>query len=740
MLAKKLRIIWKEKIIPEVTNVIPKVSFDDGINWISLDTEVTELRTSGTTNADISSITPIDNEWNQLDVCVPFAPESVPYIIEDSSGIVSSSSSPLTAGTYYVAVAANTLELVGNEAVGSNTTKYDLNISNICKFTITSNSIINIYVQYPDYINGILVYMGKDAGTNTAQQALDLIYVSNICGKLAVEFNTQSSGYIELTNSQYFPSSGKVSIDNYVFEYDTVVYDDSNPSNRKTKLHIINRITSGTRIFGINELVKLTDFNVGSIYSCLPPKVYPIVEGKATLDLYTSFDNKSLYDLGNSTKTLTTFPDTASLTYSTMTPKITGNSLKLSGNYVIDTLTDLSETEGTICFYSMIDKMPTSDICLFGNRLGLAFYLSSLTMKPYIKINGAVYTSYLDSRVDSINLNEWYRFAITWVTNDTTKNIIFYVNGYPVITLGGLTNVTTLENRIYLGGIDTDIPETFTDFFTGYIDDFRIYSVCKLNNELATIHSDLVNNQNKYSGLIQISSRMKINDSILAESGSSSIVFTGIPRFINGTPVIYKNGVKQLTGYSITDTTISLTSPITPIGSTDIVKVYSNEINDMLPGTLLYQINPKIQFDEDNTNIKGYIIIDGIVNSDNQFGISSTTYPLVKSNNAIMYILVNTTGTTWIYENEYTYSNRIIEFTDNYVGKAIKIYVCTQNAILTGYSRVLLEDSVDLSNTRIAYPINTTTCKFKFDLESHSFYTTPEVKELGLIVSKFSVE
>ncbi len=783
---KKARLIWKEKI-PDGTDAIPMLSFDNGINWISMKKTIQELK-SGLLDIDYgSSIVKIDSEWSNIDISVPFAPETIPYLSDASTLFPVSKvnvSDYLDAGIYYIAISANTNNSIGYQDINDNSIKYDLNFSKLFKIEVPSRDeasterfLIDLYIQYPDYIDGICIYMGKDNTTsdgettvnivNTGQLALDLIYVSNISGILAENYNTATSNIIKLKDSQNFPKSGVVKIGNHFVEYENKEYDFTDPTNKKTILYVKRRISleDSNIIYNTDTIVNLKDFNLGENYSSLPPKVYPVIDDKNNTSIYLTFDNKNLTDLGKDNKNINdidgvvlknnknqVIEDTV-YNYSDKTPKINGNSINMNGSFIIDPRIQLTDISGLVNFYFMIDKTPLHDICIFGNNEGLSLYISAKTLKPYLILNNEVVTNIYDSRLNTITINNWFRYSITWTTTNNIKNILFFIDGYLAITL-------TLDNKnlgynLYIGGINSIISgdTVFKDIFSGYIDDFRVYTVDKDISFINKIHTDLLNNQNRYSGKIRISKRMDLNESLQANIIDNTIDFSQLtsdipdfPRLFNSNNiVVYKNGIKliQDTDYTISSKIITLTESIT---EKDIVKVYSNEINSYFPGTFIPQINTKILFDEQENNKNNCIscikCISRVLDSS-----LSVIFNEEESNgfiqDQIFYIIINTENDVWEYINDYTYtySAKKIDFSvPEYAEKQIKIYTDSQNSILSDFSTRLLLIGEDLDNVRIANPINVKSLKIKFDLESNSIFSTPEIKDFGVIISNFSMQ
>ncbi|NCD06996.1 MAG: hypothetical protein EOL97_12835 [Spirochaetia bacterium] len=782
---KKARLIWKEKI-PDGTDAIPMLSFDNGINWISLEKSIKELK-SGTLNIDFgSSITKIDGEWNSIDLSVPFAPETVPYL-SDATTLVQVNKNLVTDyldhGTYYVAISANTNDSVGFQDINDNKTNFDLNISKLYKITIPETAIdavekyvIDLFVQYPDYINGICIYLGKDNIIseenidNTGQIALDLIYVSNLSGILADNYNTSLSNQIKLKNSQNFPKSGIIQIGSHFVEYDGKSYDFTNPSNQLTILTVKRRITMGDSsiiyLSSNNIIVKLKDFNIGDTYSALPPKVFPIIEDKNNLSIYLPFDNKNLTDLGKNNKSIIdleavviknninqVLTDTVN-NYSNKTPKITGNSINMNGSFIIDPRIKLTDECGSVLFYFMIDKNPPQDTCLFGNKEGLGIFLSSITLKPYIKVNNEIKTNIYDSRMDTVSINTWYRYGVTWTTTGTIKNIMFYIDGYLALTL--TMDSSDFEKDLFIGGINTNTG--YSNIFSGNIDDFRVYTIDKDISVINRIHRELLNNQNKYSGKIRISKRMDLNESLQATDLSSptpTINFSTLtgdepdfPRLYNSSDVVvYKNGVKLIkdTDYTLSEKIVTLSTGITNI---DIVKVYSNEINKYFPATFIPQINVKSLFDEiqgdKNICVTPYQCFTKTTSLDDSPYVEFSDEESENfTNKQIFFIRINTSGDNWEYINNYLYSHvdKKITFSNvDYAGKIIEIYTDTQIGILSGFSTRLLLIGESLDNIRVANSLNTSSLKLKFDLSSNSIFSTPEIKDLGVIISKFNLQ
>lgn len=490
---KKIRLIWKERNIGDITYAQPEVSVDNGKYWISLEPYVGILKTSSNLPSYMKRRSSFDN-FVEYDISISLTPEAVPMITGHT--LVPNEENGLTPGSYYFSVACETYPRPGDNDSPSGAIYHGLP----CKpyfLNITANSEVKLKINYPDFVKGLLVYMGS------SPDEMGLIYVSNYVSELYDPVLTDDTDIL-ITNGDPFPSVGTIKIDNEIIHYDNKIFsDDPTPH---TTLTVASGGRQNPQEHSIeNTLVELKKHIYQGQYTSLPERIYPTVIMPDNLIQYFPFDNddSTATTIVNYVSSTNNGNVLGTINYSRSTA-FSRSSLALNGAGNIDSNISVPNT-GTIIGYFYMDKIPNEDYMLFGDRQGLWCGISKDTLRPYIGYKNNYLTNINDPRIPNIRLDEWNQIAVSFNISSLTLTTSLFVNTQLCSTSLLTSNVSTIGSP-YIGAnkqIVDGSPIAFNRFI-GYIDEWRIYDILLDKDNLEYLHRHLSESGYLYSGEIVI--------------------------------------------------------------------------------------------------------------------------------------------------------------------------------------------------------------------------------------------
>ena len=550
MFFKKGRIIWDE-YLGELSplSVEPKISFDKGLTYMSLLSQAVNLRT-GSRVTD-SSIKQLTNGWKQMDVGFSFTPYAIPTIVNHT--ITTDLVNGKNAGVYYYILRCINKDSPGLEETEHNA--YDaLNLTNnhskVYKVVLTEKSNITLYVNYADYVSGIVLYEGYAIDDTTFPITLKLSYISNLCNSL-LETIDAASNIIWLKNKFPFPNKGIIKINNEYIKYNNCSYIEKiegNITGNFWKLDVEQRgylntvpaehIVSNDPYFA-NVSVLLANHSYGK-YGELPEKQFskPVITTENLIQkLY--FDEKEIQDLviNNDTELPSTVPTPlGQILYDDETVYY-GKALKLIGNGLVDLDLNIKKTMSVFCRVQLEDvfsdinsqtslpQTSRNDPVIFGNENSIWLKVSRVNAKPYLGYKNYQIISPENHYMSSIACHEYNTIGISWGkdinTNFTKFNI--YLNGRFILT--EITPINFIEfseeHKMFLGGFKNEITNVLTNMFKGYFAEWRVYNTELSEENFKMIDMEYSLYNHIWCGKININ-----NDSIIDYSdisGSNSI-------------------------------------------------------------------------------------------------------------------------------------------------------------------------------------------------------------------------
>jgi hypothetical protein len=490
LLSKKIRLLWQEKIEPGYTSIIPKISFDRGKDWISLQTLAGNARTN---TEDYLSSKSLENGYNQLDITLAMCPKIVPEIKQISAR---PNSIGFSAGTWYFAVCALTYDYPGFE-INSTSSYFNGPISKVVSVTLNETSSVDLYIRYPEYTKGLAVYWGQDDGGTVT---LKLHHVTNFVQKLKTTL-TDIGTTIELLNEYPFPSYGTVKIDNEYIDYESCTWDtDHWELTGLTRGQRGSTAATHTTSFGNEIEVYLANYT-GGIYGEIPERIYPKPTTSANLEQYLNFDSSSVLNLVSGGSTPTTL---GTLEYSSDFA-LMGKTLKLPGTGVVKTNEALTDTGSLHLLHALVDLVDDANPYIFSALSGLWLAIDKTNLKPILGYDTTTILSSDDPRTPSLSKLDLDQLMLTWepITGDL-MNFKLYINENLVADIDSSIDSTTFTpGEPYIGGLQTGV-DTYTNTYIGYIDEFRIYNTVLTLSDCSTILEEVLNSDSIYCGLIPI--------------------------------------------------------------------------------------------------------------------------------------------------------------------------------------------------------------------------------------------
>lgn len=488
--SKKVRLLWQEKIEDGYTSIIPKISFDRGNDWISLQTLAGDARTN--TESYLSS-TSLENGYNQLDITFGMCPEVIPEIKE---AVVTAHTPGFATGTWYFAVSALTYDYPGFET-NSTSSYFNGPISKVVEVVLGATSSVDLYVRYPEYTKGLAIYWGQNSGGTVT---LKLHHVTNFVQKLKTTL-TNTGTKIELLNEYPFPDYGTVKIDNEYIDYDTCTWNtDHWELTGLTRGQRGSTAATHTTTFGHETEVYLANYT-GGVYGEIPERIYPKPTTAANLKQYLNFDSGSVLNLvsGGSTPTVL-----GTVEYSSDFA-LMGKTLKLPGSGVVKTNEALTNTGSIHLLHTFVDLVNNADPYIFSATSGLWLAIDKTNLKPILGYDTTTILSSDDPRTPSLSKLDIDQLILTWepITGDV-MNFKLYVNKNLVADVDtDIDSTTFTPGSPYIGGLQTGV-DTYTNTYIGYIDEFRIYNTVLSLSDCSAILEEVLNSDSTYCGLISI--------------------------------------------------------------------------------------------------------------------------------------------------------------------------------------------------------------------------------------------
>lgn len=574
---KKGRLIWEENLnILSSLAVEPKISFDEGITWMSLMSKAANLRNAS--RVTDSSIKYLGNNWKQLDVGFGFTPYSIPSIVNHT--ITKNETSGKAIGTYYYILRCINRDSPGLEETISNTydaTNTENNHSKVYTVSITEKSDITLYVNFAEYVSGIVLYEGYSVDGTTFPITLKLSYISNLSSSL-LETLEINDNVIWLKQKFPFPKEGIVKINNEYIQYDNCEYLEHVTGDGifNWKLTVKERgflnttpekhIVSEDPYFS-NVPVMLANHTAG-FYGELPDKQFakPVITDEL-LHQYLNFDEGKVEDIviNSETGLPNTSPTVLGQVMYDDTTVFNGYSIRLAGNGIIDTDVDTTKTMSIYMNIKIdsiqdnseaVDTDPLHDPCIFGSNDGFWMKISRLNIKPYIGYRGTYITTIENNQMSSLAINDYHSLGVSWSKDPNSDYMRFsiYLNGKILQTVVSSILETDFESkRIYIGGFKQSETE-FTNTIEAFYDDCRIYNRVLSLEDYKMIELERSRLNNIWCGKLELNENSLVDYS--TTDGSNSInsydpLFT-LSYTFDTEPLLYGSGSNFSTVYDDT--------------------------------------------------------------------------------------------------------------------------------------------------------------------------------------------
>lgn len=526
---KKIRVIWKENMnglsISANETIIPNISFDGGITWISLIGEAAEAR---------KNYNPIENShfmsndandgYIQVELSAAMTPIPTPEIAEIIVTQTNSSNpGAFPPGTHFFVCQIETHDTPGSET--SPKKVYTTGpISKPKSVVLTEYSIIDLQIRYPEYSKGIVIYHGTGELTND-DPGLDanLHLITNLTNILKEDLEPTADEII-LKHDFPFPPVGIVKINNEYIAYNACVKISDGyklriaPQGRdvrQTQKGNIPKHKSGLQVF----LASLT----GGKYGELPEKIYPYINYPKSLTSYLHFN--SLPNADNTVALINAIQGApnplrmgAVFTY-TKEKGMSGSCVKFNGSHIINPQVELNDKVGSIHFYmKLYENIPDTNPYIFGSEDGLWARIFKENGCLEVGYKDKILLNHSDLRSMNFQIDQWHSLGFSW-TVDTDHNLLLfsiYQDGNLDIT--STYNLEENENNIlrdwtlgspYWGGLktlqlDTSTGYNFKDAISFYLDDVRYYNVYYDEMMFKHIDTELMNNADAYTGKLPL--------------------------------------------------------------------------------------------------------------------------------------------------------------------------------------------------------------------------------------------
>lgn len=526
---KKIRIIWKEHMnglsIPANETIIPNISFDGGISWITLDGEAAEARRNY--NPQESSYymsTDVEDGFIQVELAASMAPIPIPEISE----IIVTQTQSTTPGAFPPGTHFFTCQIETHDTPGSEENPKKVYttgpLSKVKSIVLTEYSTIDLQIRYPEYSKGIVVYHGTGELTND-EPGLDanLLLITNLTNLLKEDLAIDGQEII-LKHKFPFPSSGIVKINNEYISYNACL-----KTSDGFKLRIspqgrdIRETMKGNLIIhkaGVQ--VHLASLSGGK-YGELPEKVYPYINYPKSLTSYLHFNSSPNADntvsLINAISSASTpIKKGSNFTYTTE-KGMSGSCIKFNGSHIIDPQMSLNDKSGSIHFYLMLyENLIDTNPYIFGSEDGLWARLFKENGCLEVGYKTKILLSHNDLRSMNFQLNQWYSLGFSWTVDSDNNLLLFSIYQDGNLDITNTYNLEESENSIlsewilgspYWGGLktlqlDTSTGFNFKDTLSFYLDDVRYYDVYYDEIMFKSIDTELRNNADSYTGKLSL--------------------------------------------------------------------------------------------------------------------------------------------------------------------------------------------------------------------------------------------
>lgn len=551
LITMRARLIWNEYLPHNASLIYPYLSFDNGVSWMDISPNVDYLRNVG--ESGLNTITEIDS-INELDMSIGFTPYSIPaiekleYVMAGDGVTTETNFISTTATTYYFAVGAINYDTPGLYEVDetehisySGPINSDTSVpymSNVKAISIPNDGKyynINIYVNYPEFIEGLAIYYG------ISNAALNLMSITNLHQKLdgspSVTVITGGvSDTVTLANQFPLPtSSGVIRIDNEYLTYSAQAHDGTNWVLTLSATATENHLGGATVVY-CSPIEK----------NQLPDKNYLFPDTTHMIE-YINFDASAVVDLVDHSTDETYVSPTANgtLEYSTFLSKYK-NSYKLVGNTCISTnLNSIDRLAvrdlGSIHVYTNISSFNTNeteDPYIFGtyDTTGLYCRISRFNSKPYLgykSVEDGVTTdmilfSYEDYRIPVLKTTEFSDIGVSWESNaDGYMKFYFVVDNY--VNMHIQTSILNTDfdlGSLTIGGLYDGV--NVINSYTGYLDDWRIYNKNLADGSYSIMFADINKNHyqdiNRFAGKITTGLEFVNVDATLTSYDTVSII------------------------------------------------------------------------------------------------------------------------------------------------------------------------------------------------------------------------
>ena len=505
--------------------IIPNISFDGGISWISLEGEATESRQNYNPieNSQYMS-NDADDGYIQVELAAAMNPIPTPEISE----IIVTQTNSSTPGAFPPGEHFFVCQIETHDTPGSQENPKKIYttgpISKPKSIKLTEYSTIDLQIRYPEYSKGIVVYHGIGELTND-EPGLDanLLLITNLTNLLKEDL-LPTADEILLKHDFPFPPVGIVKINNVYIAYNACIKESDyyklriSPQGRDVKQTLKGNIQthkSGIQVF-------LASLNGGK-YGELPEKIYPYINYPVSLKSYLHFNSSQSAD---NTVTLINAINTApsplrmgSIFTYTNEKGISGSCIKFNGSHIIDPQIALNDKSGSIHLYlKLYENLTDNNPYIFGSENGLWARIFKENGCLEIGYNKKILLSHTDLRSMNFQIDTWHSLGISWIVDINHNLLLFSIYQDGNLDITNTYNLEENENSElnnwklgspYLGGLktiqlDPSTGYNFKDTISFYLDDVRYYDIYYDEMMFKSIDTELINNNDAYTGKLPL--------------------------------------------------------------------------------------------------------------------------------------------------------------------------------------------------------------------------------------------
>lgn len=526
---KKVRVIWKENMnglsISANEAIIPNISFDGGLSWISLEGPAAEARRNfNPPESSYYMSTDTGTGFIQVELAASMAPVPIPEISE----IVVSQTDSTTPGSFPPGTHFFICQAESHDTPGSETNPKKVYttgpLSKPVSVTLTEYSNISLQVRFPDYTKGLVVYHGNGELTND-DPGLDanLLLITNLTNLLKEDLKSEDQEIL-LKHKFPFPPSGIVKIGNEYISYNACIKTGDeyklriSPQGRDVR----GELKGNIKLHKADTQVHLASLN-GGRYGELPEKIYPYINYPKSLKSYIHFNSSQNADgtvslINAISSAPSPLKKGREFTF-TNEKGISGSCIKFNGSHIIDPQMALDDKNGSIHFYVMLyENLTENNPYIFGSEDGLWARIFKENGCLEVGYKDKILLSHNDLRSMNFQLNTWYSLGFSWVLDADNHLLLFSIYQDGSLDITNTYNLELEENNIlnewilgspYWGGLktlqlNTETGFNFKDNLSFYLDDVRYYDIYYDEVMFRSIDTELRSSGDAYTGKLPL--------------------------------------------------------------------------------------------------------------------------------------------------------------------------------------------------------------------------------------------